>query len=1201
MGQLPKNAAKIGESSRRGDSLRGRDAKNCRDGMTANSDEAHTTLAAHRQWDWLRRRVRPLWRRSSRIMQRLTAVAWVRRSLWAVGITIAVLLVAFAALMWRLSRGPIGIDIATPWLASAIAQNFGGAHSITIGGTQIERDEHGHTAIRILDIVVRDADGAVVASAPKADIGLSGTSLLFGKLRAQSFNLVGAELAVRIETDGRVTVFAGANTRPIAVAAPPAGAKAAAVEAVGDTLPGVDDIAAVLAWIDGLGTTGLDGHDLGEIGLKSGSLSVDDQRNGKRWTFSHINLSLSRPSLGGVIFRVDSDDPERPWQLSAALRPFNNGVRAVGLEARQVSLSDILLALRVGGGTLESNLPLSASVRAEFTTDGLLRVARGQILASSGFVQDSRDAGSRIDIDHADVRFNWDGAQRTLAAPFQVQANGNQFTLLLRAQPSEEAGVWSLALDRGDPVIDPVILAARSNNDGAFALNRAVLRGSLDTLRHRVQIEHGDVGRTDTRPGYNIGVALNGAFDWDGPEPRLAFGVAANRMPFSLMKRLWPAFVCPNIRRWVDERMSDGTVERVLIAGNAPIKVLTDTSTAFPEEALSIEIETNGMTLQPIAKLPPIRDADLAVRVNGRAAHVTLGRGTIDVAAGRRLNIANGSFDIPDTHQKPSPATSRFRIDGSVGAAAALLALEPLRGTSAAVLDPAKSRGTVAAQVTVNLDLARDDVRNVTYSVTADLSNFVGDGLLMGQKVEAQSLHAWANSKELQVKGDARVNGTLASLEFHQTAGDPLADLNLRTVLDDAARRRLGISFGSSVVGHIPVVLVGRIGPDDSKNQLSVDADFTSARIDQLLPGWTKPAGKAARVTFSLVKTPKSTRFDNMTVESPGTLVKGAVELDSSGDLLSANFPVYALSGGDQISLRADRTSDGALSVQMRGDVYDGRQFVKTALASEPASGKQKQPDLDLDIKVGTVAGSNGETLRGLDLKFSRRAGRIKVFMMKAKIGRDAPLLGELRVRARDNHAVLYLETEDAGALFRFTDFYARMYGGQMWLAMDPPTRDNAAQVGVLNVQNFMVRDEPAFNRVLSGAPEKARAAVDFTEMRADFTRLPGRMMIRDGVVRGPTIGATIDGQVDLIRDDLRLHGTFLPLYGLNNMFGKIPIVGLFLGGGSNEGLVGINYEVSGSPAAPRVSFNPISAVAPGLLRKFVPGPGGFDRSADFQ
>ena len=68
----------------------------------------------------------------------------------------------------------------------------------------------------------------------------------------------------------------------------------------------------MLAWIDGLGATGLDGHDLRELGLKNGNLTVDDQRNGKRWTFNHINVSLKRPAQGGVIFRLESDNPERP-------------------------------------------------------------------------------------------------------------------------------------------------------------------------------------------------------------------------------------------------------------------------------------------------------------------------------------------------------------------------------------------------------------------------------------------------------------------------------------------------------------------------------------------------------------------------------------------------------------------------------------------------------------------------------------------------------------------------------------------------------------------------------------------------------------------------------------------------------------------------------------------------------------------------
>ncbi len=72
----------------------------------------------------------------------------------------------------------------------------------------------------------------------------------------------------------------------------------------------------------------------------------------------------------------------------AALRPLEGGVRAVGIEARRVSAGDLLLALRLGEGDIETDLPLSASVRAEFAPDGTLQAARGQLIADAGFIQD---------------------------------------------------------------------------------------------------------------------------------------------------------------------------------------------------------------------------------------------------------------------------------------------------------------------------------------------------------------------------------------------------------------------------------------------------------------------------------------------------------------------------------------------------------------------------------------------------------------------------------------------------------------------------------------------------------------------------------------------------------------------------------------------------------------------------------------------
>ena len=63
----------------------------------------------------------------------------------------------------------------------------------------------------------------------------------------------------------------------------------------GSLRAGFEDVAGIMAWIDGVGATGLDGHDLRELGLKNGNLIVDDRRNGKRWTFDQINASLTRP------------------------------------------------------------------------------------------------------------------------------------------------------------------------------------------------------------------------------------------------------------------------------------------------------------------------------------------------------------------------------------------------------------------------------------------------------------------------------------------------------------------------------------------------------------------------------------------------------------------------------------------------------------------------------------------------------------------------------------------------------------------------------------------------------------------------------------------------------------------------------------------------------------------------------------------
>ena len=116
-------------------------------------------------------------RRLNRRDWRMRLMLWwprLRKLTLVAGTLGGVTLLALGALWWRLSSGPIELDLATPWLTAAIKQNFGVGHEVEVGGTQLERDASGRTALRIRDIVVRDADGTIVASAPKAEVGVSG-------------------------------------------------------------------------------------------------------------------------------------------------------------------------------------------------------------------------------------------------------------------------------------------------------------------------------------------------------------------------------------------------------------------------------------------------------------------------------------------------------------------------------------------------------------------------------------------------------------------------------------------------------------------------------------------------------------------------------------------------------------------------------------------------------------------------------------------------------------------------------------------------------------------------------------------------------------------------------------------------------------------------------------------------------------------
>ncbi|MEA2935787.1 MAG: hypothetical protein QOD74_2433 [Variibacter sp.] len=1108
----------------------------------------------------------------------------------------AVAIAGCGVLAWRLASGPVMLDLITPWLTAALEERLGSQHKVQVGGTQLERGDDGRTAVRLRDIVVRDQHSVVVASAPKAEVGIHGSSLLMGKIRVERLSLIGAEMAMRIEPDGQLSVFAGGSAL---ISDAPAAASTTRREAAPTSLgaplaevPGkageVNLLGAAMTWLQRLDEVGFDGRDLIEIGLKSGSIAIDDRRTGRHIGFDNIDLSLTRLKEGGAALALSSTGSDGPWSLNATVSPRPNGARAIEAVLRDLSPKDVLLALRLDHPDFQADVPVSAVFRAEVAADGTPTSVDGRVIVGAGNIGNPRDAARRMLIDEAQAEVRWDNTARAFIVPFEVQSGPNHTAVVATFQaPREEGAPWPFVVTRG--VV--TLASAERRREPPLVLDRLNIRGTLDFKRRRIDVAQAEVGGA-----FGV-IASSGSFDFAFGDPKLMVGIAGDRLGLSTLKRMWPFFITPDLRAWVSDHVLSGGLDRMVLATNSPLSYLQPKGPLLNDDQMSLDVTGRNVAVRVLAGLPVVRDVEVNVRIVGQKSTITFNRGIIDLPSGRKLAVNSGTFESAKMRQGEDPfARVKLRVEGSADGVAELLASDALKDAAGVSLDPSATKGNLVAHVTLAFHVKpRVKQEDIAYAVDADITNFAADRLIKGLKAEAALLRVSATQDLMVAKGDIKIAGTPAMFELRKQRDQSEADVRLAMVVDEAARNRLGLELGPSVGGPISVKASGRFNLTEREGRMAVEADLAQSRIADLIPGWVKPPGKAARASFSFTNKGQGVRLEDVTLEGGGVSVKGgAIELDGNGDVTQASFPTFAVSDGDRASAKVERGSDGTLKVSIRGDLYDARGLLKTAMAGKkPEQRAPKSMDFDLDVKLGAITGHHGEALRNLELRLGRRGGQIRTFSLSGKLGQDAQIAGDLRTRG-GSRSVMYVESNDAGALLRLADVYPKAHGGAISIAMDPPTSDNAPQDGLMNVRDFVVRGEAALDRVAvteitgDGSDRTYRAnsgGIAFSRMRVEFTRSPGKFSIHEGVVWGSSIGATVEGTLDYFRDEVRLRGTFVPAYGINNMFNRLPIVGMFLGG-SNEGILGITYQVVGPTQSPVLQVNPMSAVAPGFLRK---------------
>ncbi len=1106
-----------------------------------------------------------------------------------------VVIITLALLAGIVFRGSFPAGVAGPWITRAIEEKLGPGHRVEIGETWFETDSAGNSLLRVRDLVVRGPDNEIIASAPTAEVELEG-GLFGGNFRARRIDLVNAELTVQIAADGHVSIVAGRDAKPTTPGPRPATARQTkgAVPLPPPSPTTTSDpfrFSELIAWLDGLDKRGLDGIALTEIGLKQGTLVVDSARSGRRWSFRNIDTRLERqPS--GLSFTISSGTGPTRWTLTATIGVAIDGGRAIDIVADRIAPRDLLLAAGFDGIDFHAETPLSGILRAQIAGDGRLTAASLRLVTAAGEVGKTSEPESRFMVEEMQLQARFDPERRAVIIdPIAFVAGANRTVIQAVIEgPKGDDPSWPFSIVQGR-----MVLSTGQRTEPPLVIDRVFARGAYDPRAQRIIIQQGEL------TGATAGLAFSGSIGVGGQAPILSLGIAGTRMSASAFKRLWSPLVAPRTRAWVMHQVDGGIIDRALIALGIPLDKIGSPDTPLPDAAVRIEILASGVQFRPINNLPPVRDAAINMTLTGRTAKLRMERGIVDTPAGKRVTLRDGVLDILDHTPIEPNAMIKFRLEGAADAVAELVAMDPLRGVTGFTFDPATTKGSVVANVQLNFPMKRvvteDDI---DYLVDAEVKNFAAERTVREQRVDAVSAKLTLTQKTIMVKGDGQIAGAPATFEYKRTKGALDAEFRLASTFDDAARARFGLDFAPWLAGPVGVKAQGRV--TDRETRIDVEADLTAARVADLVPGWQKAAGRPSKATYRVTERDTGVRIENLNVTGSGTTLRGSIEFDKEGGLVAATLPVFHLTDADKANLRAERTTDGVLKVVVRGDVLDARGITQSLTEGSPAAkaGRDIKPrDLDIDLRLAAATGHNGEVARQLELRVSRRNGEVKSFALLGRIGADASIVGELRV-ADGIRPVLYITAGDAGAFFRFANLYTRIQRGEVWVVIDSPKATIAPQEGVVAVRDFVIRGEPAIDRLLSAAPPPDQTergspqrrvaptenATAFSRMRVHFTRTPGRFVIREGFIFGPVLGATVDGVLDYTSDQVQLRGTYIPAYGLNNIFGRIPVLGYILGGGPNEGLLAVTFEIAGPASRPLLRVNPMSAVAPGIFRK---------------
>jgi len=1122
----------------------------------------------------------------------------IRRSskilLEVIGVAVAVTATLLAVLAWQLSSGPVSLSLLNQMIEDAANPALQGGELDIEDTVLIWSAEDRELSLRLRDVRLVGADGNQVARVPQLAFDLSMPALLRGTLAPKAIDLFGVRATV-LRRPGTGVTLALAKTDAEA----PDLETPAVVGPMLEALVSEGDLSSPLGY-------------LSRLGIRDARLRFVDEVNGVTFDAPDASVVIFKGGggLAGVLHAT--------FAIGDTMATLDmNGVLPAGADEANIeaSIADLVpAALARTAPSLSDyavfDAPLFATGELRIGRDGALRSGRLSLRAGSGNINLPAPWETVIPLEAAEGDVTIDGLlQRIKLEKLVVKAGQHEASLGGTVDYRTVKGL-DISSARVDLAVDRFHTEVPGFFAGPVDLEKATLKADIDFDALKADIEELFIGSGGG------GIRLSGSLADAERSPAVKVKGTLEPMPLEALKAIWPVPVAKGAREWVGKNLSGGNVDSGSFDIDLAGGMIQDAADhiPLPKDALRLEFATSGQTMHYLGELPPMDGLQARGLVHGNRFDAWISSAVIRQENMGDVTISEGHFYDDELSRKGALGHIVFKAAGATSDVLSVLDNEPLHFVGDFGIDPSTVGGTGTLEANISLPLIKSvQMEQVDFSGKAHIENASIPKIRENLSLTGGTLDLTVSRTSLTAKGLVVLNeAARVDLEWKEDFRrdvTPGSVYRLRGEVDDAARSAVGLELGQFVSGPVQVDAT-IMGNGRNVDRASVKADLTAAVAKLDDAAWRKEPGVAATTGFDVfLQEDGGYRLSNFSLSGEGIAVEGTFTVGNGGRLVAANFPSVRLGPDNDFSFTAGPAENAALEMVLRGPRFDARGVLGSLFSGsgdeKPEQDRAEDVPLLEDVPVadplrrtavradiGTAIGNHGTSFNDVRVDMVQIDGDLWSMDVSA-----TPLGGDtlsLKVGPDEKGARrLRMVSSDAGTVFRALDFTRSIRGGKLNVVgvYDDGTVGSPLR-GTLTVDDFRIVDAPVLANILTlgsltGIGDTLRGdGILFVGLEMPFVMTKNRIHLKDGRMSGPAIGLTMDGQIDRATDRIDMEGTLVPAYTINSFLGKVPLLGPLIVGREGEGIFAITYSVRGQADDPSVVVNPLSAIAPGFLRR---------------